>query len=173
VQVSHQRLRRPWPAEPGAAGDPWPEICIGRSEARCHDYWCSLGARSPPWRVEQAHYRTRRAPRTRPMHSWRFLIRRRPRWWRSYRNDRFERGCGSMAIGRGEGVTTCGSVAAGYTRPRTLRTRAGKLTWLGRRLLFAPGTWYDEQHRPLDAPAALRAARTPPNQATLETEVAR
>jgi hypothetical protein len=41
------------------------------------------------------------------------------------------------------------------------------------RLLFAPGTWYDEQHRPLDAPATLKAARTPPNQATLETEVAR
>ena len=41
------------------------------------------------------------------------------------------------------------------------------------RLLFAPGTWYDAQHRPLAAPTPLQVARTPPNQTTLETEVAR
>ncbi|MEO8177555.1 MAG: YXWGXW repeat-containing protein [Deltaproteobacteria bacterium] len=41
------------------------------------------------------------------------------------------------------------------------------------RLLFAPGTWYDAQQQPLDAPTLLKVARTPPNQATLETEVAR
>lgn len=41
------------------------------------------------------------------------------------------------------------------------------------RLLFAPGTWYDAQHQPLDAPAQIKVASTPPNQTTLETEVAR
>jgi hypothetical protein len=41
------------------------------------------------------------------------------------------------------------------------------------RLLFAPGTWYDAKQQPLDAPAPLKVARTPPNQSTLETEVAR
>lgn len=41
------------------------------------------------------------------------------------------------------------------------------------RLLFAPGTWYDAEHRPIDAPSVLQVARTPPNQTTLETEVAR
>jgi len=41
------------------------------------------------------------------------------------------------------------------------------------RLLFAPATWYDARHQPLDAPTLLQVARTPPNQTTLETEVAR
>jgi hypothetical protein len=41
------------------------------------------------------------------------------------------------------------------------------------RLLFAPGAWYDEQQQPLDSPDPLRVARTPPNQTTSETEVAR
>jgi hypothetical protein len=55
---------------------------------------------------------------------------------------------------------------------------AGYATWQAYlasdgRLLFAPGTWYDEQHRALDAPDPLRVARTPPNQTTAETEVAR
>jgi len=35
------------------------------------------------------------------------------------------------------------------------------------------GSWYDAQQQPLDAPTLLKVARTPPNQATLETEVAR
>jgi WXXGXW repeat (2 copies) len=41
------------------------------------------------------------------------------------------------------------------------------------RLLFAPGAWYDAARRPVDAPPQLRTARTPPNQITLESEVAR
>jgi len=41
------------------------------------------------------------------------------------------------------------------------------------RLLFAPGTWYDAERRVVGAPRGLRGARTPPNQTTLETEVAR
>jgi hypothetical protein len=41
------------------------------------------------------------------------------------------------------------------------------------RLLFAPGIWYDAQHQPIEAPTPLLVARTPPNQTTLETEVAR
>jgi hypothetical protein len=41
------------------------------------------------------------------------------------------------------------------------------------RLLFAPGVWYDAQQHPLDAPTLLQVARTPPNQTTLETEIAR
>jgi hypothetical protein len=41
------------------------------------------------------------------------------------------------------------------------------------RLLFAPGTWYDSARQPMDAPTRLALARTPPNQTTLETEVAR
>ncbi len=41
------------------------------------------------------------------------------------------------------------------------------------RLLFAPGTWYDAARQPMDAPVRLVTARTPPNQQTLETEVAR
>lgn len=41
------------------------------------------------------------------------------------------------------------------------------------RLLFAPGTWYDAAQQPLDPPTRLATARTPPNEQTLETEVAR
>lgn len=41
------------------------------------------------------------------------------------------------------------------------------------RLLFAPGTWYDSARQPMDAPTRLAVARTPPNQTTLESEVAR
>jgi hypothetical protein len=41
------------------------------------------------------------------------------------------------------------------------------------RVLFAPGTWYDSARQPMDAPTRLAVARTPPNQTTLETEVAR
>jgi hypothetical protein len=41
------------------------------------------------------------------------------------------------------------------------------------RLLFAPGTWYDAARRPQPAPDLLSEARTPPNQATVETEAAR
>ncbi|HKO91254.1 MAG TPA: hypothetical protein VJU61_08890, partial [Polyangiaceae bacterium] len=41
------------------------------------------------------------------------------------------------------------------------------------RLLFASGAWYDAEQRALDTPRVLRVARTPPNQTTLETEVAR
>jgi hypothetical protein len=41
------------------------------------------------------------------------------------------------------------------------------------RLLFAPGTWYDDKRQRLDPPSVLEAARTPPNQTTSESEVAR
>jgi WXXGXW repeat (2 copies) len=41
------------------------------------------------------------------------------------------------------------------------------------RLIFAPGTWYDPNHRPLPAPDVLVVARTPANQTTAETETAR
>jgi hypothetical protein len=41
------------------------------------------------------------------------------------------------------------------------------------RLLFASGAWYDPQQQLVEAPRPLRMARTPPNQTTLETEVAR
>jgi hypothetical protein len=41
------------------------------------------------------------------------------------------------------------------------------------RLLFAPGTWYDAARRPQPAPDLLAEARTPANQATVETEAAR
>jgi len=41
------------------------------------------------------------------------------------------------------------------------------------RLLFAPGAWYDTEQRVVTAPRPLRMARTPDNQTTLETEVAR
>ena len=41
------------------------------------------------------------------------------------------------------------------------------------RIVFAPGTWYGADHKPLPAPKALSVARTPPNQSTVETEAAR
>jgi len=41
------------------------------------------------------------------------------------------------------------------------------------RLLFASGAWYDAQQQVVTAPRPLRMARTPDNQTTLETEVAR
>jgi len=41
------------------------------------------------------------------------------------------------------------------------------------RLLFASGAWYDAEQRAVTAPRVLRMARTPDNQTTLETEVAR
>jgi hypothetical protein len=41
------------------------------------------------------------------------------------------------------------------------------------RIVFAPGTWYGPDHRPLAPPDVLVVARTPPNQATVETEAAR
>lgn len=41
------------------------------------------------------------------------------------------------------------------------------------RLLFAPGTWYDSNDRPLATPDFLVVARTPLNQTTVETEAAR
>jgi len=40
-------------------------------------------------------------------------------------------------------------------------------------LLLALCSSVDAQQQPLDAPTLLKVARTPPNQATLETEVAR
>jgi hypothetical protein len=41
------------------------------------------------------------------------------------------------------------------------------------RLLFAPGGWYDASGREVPSPKVLRVARTPPNELTMETEVAR
>lgn len=41
------------------------------------------------------------------------------------------------------------------------------------RLLFAKGTWYDVHREPAPAPPVLSAARTPPNETTIETEAPR
>jgi hypothetical protein len=41
------------------------------------------------------------------------------------------------------------------------------------RILFAPGTWYGPDRQPLERPKVLVSARTPPSQATVETEAAR
>jgi hypothetical protein len=41
------------------------------------------------------------------------------------------------------------------------------------RIVFAPGTWYGPDHRPLPPPKVLAVARTPANQTTTETETAR
>lgn len=41
------------------------------------------------------------------------------------------------------------------------------------RIIFAPGSWYDADYRPLPRPRLLVVARTPPNQTTVETEAAR
>ena len=55
---------------------------------------------------------------------------------------------------------------------------ASYATWQTRlkkdgRLLFAPGAWYDENHRSIAPPEPVVMARTPPNQTTPETEAAR
>lgn len=41
------------------------------------------------------------------------------------------------------------------------------------RIVFAPGTWYGPDRRPLPPPELLSVAKSPPNQATVETEAAR
>jgi hypothetical protein len=41
------------------------------------------------------------------------------------------------------------------------------------RIVFAPGTWYGNDRRPIEPPKMLITARTPPNQTTIETEAAR
>ena len=41
------------------------------------------------------------------------------------------------------------------------------------RVVFAPGTWYGPDRRPLERPRVLVPARTPPNQTTVESEAAR
>jgi YXWGXW repeat-containing protein len=41
------------------------------------------------------------------------------------------------------------------------------------RIVFAPGTWYGPDRRPLTPPKMLTTARTPPNQTTIETKAAR
>jgi hypothetical protein len=41
------------------------------------------------------------------------------------------------------------------------------------RIVFAPGTWYGANLRPLPPPESLAEARTPPNETTVETEAAR
>jgi hypothetical protein len=41
------------------------------------------------------------------------------------------------------------------------------------RVVFAPGTWYGPDGEPLERPKVLVPARTPPNQTTVESEVAR
>ena len=41
------------------------------------------------------------------------------------------------------------------------------------RIVFAPGTWYGPDRRPLPPPEVLAVAKSPPNQATVETEAAR
>jgi hypothetical protein len=38
------------------------------------------------------------------------------------------------------------------------------------RLMFAPGTWYDDQGRKIAEPRVMKAARTPPNEVTSEFE---
>lgn len=63
----------------------------------------------------------------------------------------------------------------GWLRPPE---NASYATWQSRlkkdgRLLFAPGAWYDDSHRPIAPPEPLVVARTPLNQTTPETEAAR